>query len=59
MAIPVILVAELVPPAEWERRPPLQLQSTLLMPYTAEMFLWTVEEALVATAWGREQTTPG
>lgn len=50
MAIPVILVSGLMPKAELERRPQRRPESTLLMPYTAEMFLWTVEEVLVATA---------
>jgi CheY-like chemotaxis protein len=50
MTIPVILVSGMMPTAELARHPQLQIEATLLKPYTAETFLWTVENVFRATS---------
>lgn len=46
MEVPVVLVSGQMPTAELERHPQLNIEATLLKPYTIEQFLGTVEEVL-------------
>jgi CheY-like chemotaxis protein len=57
MKLPVILVSGSTPPEELEKHPWLQIQATLLKPYTLAELFKTVKEVLVATSDAREQNT--
>lgn len=53
--MPVILVSGSLPPEELEQRPWLQIQATLVKPYTLAELFKTVKEVLGATSDAREQ----
>jgi len=57
MKLPVILVSGSTPPEELQQHPWLQIQATLLKPYTLAELFKTVKEVLVATSDAREQNT--
>ena len=50
MTLPVILATGVLPEAELERHPWLQLSATLLKPYSPQQLLQTVQSVLHATA---------
>lgn len=58
MALPVILASGTIPTEELNRQPPLQIEATLLKPYTAEELLGTVRKVLRATDGARVQIVP-
>ena len=58
MALPVILVTGALPTEELKRHPWLQIDATLLKPYTVEDLLGTVTKVLRATVSAREQIEP-
>jgi DNA-binding response OmpR family regulator len=58
MALPVILVTGAPPTEELKRHPWLQIDATLLKPYTVEELLGTVTKVLRATVNAREQIEP-
>jgi DNA-binding NtrC family response regulator len=49
MALPAILISGAMPTEELNRNPRLQIEATLLKPYTVEKLLGTVAEVLQAT----------
>jgi DNA-binding response OmpR family regulator len=57
MMLPVILVSGTIPTEELEQHPWLQIQATLLKPYTLAELFKTVKEVLVAANVEREQNT--
>jgi len=57
MTLPVILMSGTLPAEELEKHPWLQIQATLLKPYTLAELFRTVKEVLVATRDAREQNT--
>ena len=58
MTLPVILMTETPPTEELKRHPWLQIDATLLKPFTIEKLLGTVLKVLRATDEAREQITP-
>lgn len=58
MALPVILVTGAPPTEELKRHPWLQIDATLLKPFTVEELLGTVTKVLRATVNAREQLEP-
>ena len=58
MALPVILVSGTMPIKELNRHPWLQVDATLLKPYTPHELLATVKKVLYATDGVPEQTAP-
>jgi len=58
MALPVIMVSGTIPTEELNRHPGLQLEATLLKPYTMEELIGTVESVLQATGGAREPIAP-
>lgn len=57
LTLPVIMVSGTMPTEELEQHPWLQIQATLLKPYTLAELFNTVKEVLVATRDAREQNT--
>jgi DNA-binding response OmpR family regulator len=57
MTLPVILMSGTLPTEELEKHPWLQIQATLLKPYTLAELFRTVKEVLVAASEAREQNT--
>jgi DNA-binding response OmpR family regulator len=57
MTLPVILMSGTMPTEELEQHPWLQIQATLLKPYTLAELFRTVKEVLVATSDACEQNT--
>jgi DNA-binding response OmpR family regulator len=57
MTLPVILMSGTMPAEELEKHPWLQIQATLLKPYTLAELFRTVKEVLVAASDAREQNT--
>jgi two-component system sensor histidine kinase and response regulator WspE len=58
MALPVILVSGTIPTEKLKRHPWLQIQATLLKPFTADELLGTVRKVLRATNGDHEQLEP-
>lgn len=58
IALPVILVSGIIPMEKLKRHPWLQIDATLLKPYTPEELLATVEKVLCAVNGITGQTTP-
>jgi DNA-binding response OmpR family regulator len=58
MALPVILVSAAMPTEELDRHPWLQIEATLLKPYTIAQLLGTVKHVLSATNRAHEQVAP-
>ena len=58
MMLPVILMSGTMPKEELEQHPWLQIQATLLKPYTLAELFKTVKEVLGATSDVREQNAP-
>lgn len=58
MALPVILVSGTMPTDELKRHPRLQIEATLLKPFTVEELLRTVAKILRAPVSAREQIAP-
>lgn len=58
MALPVILVSGAMPTDELNRHPWLQIDATLLKPFTTVELLRTVRQVLCATDSAREQINP-
>jgi len=57
MMLPVILMSGTLPTEELEQHPWLQIQATLIKPYTIAELFKTVKEVLVATRDAHEQNT--
>jgi DNA-binding response OmpR family regulator len=55
MALPIILVSRAMPTEELNRHPGLQIDASLLKPFTTFDLLRTVRQVLVATESAREQ----
>ena len=58
MTLPVILVSGMMPTEELNQHPWLQIEATLLKPYTIAELLGTVKEVLRATDGARDQIAP-
>jgi CheY-like chemotaxis protein len=58
MVLPVILISGTIPTKELSQHPWLQIDATLLKPYTPDELLASVEKVLYATDGGAGRTTP-
>ena len=58
MALPVILISGTIPTKELSQHPWLQIDGTLLKPYTPDELLASVEKVLYATDGVAGRTTP-